>query len=266
MKTSISDYGTYKNFCKKASENELIFNSFKTNSAYTPILEHTSIEQAYEYFEIIKKEFQNYDTYLEKFKENDLYGGPRIFTHPEIGNISPSTLRYMKVASDVFNLFGKNIYNICEVGIGYGGQSKILFDMLNIKKYTFFDLPEVNLLTKKYLSKFKISNTNFIDATDFVDATDLKNQKFDLFISNYAFTEIDISLQKIYLENLIKNSDNGYITCNFISDQFQINSMSYEDIIQHLKEYGKNIIELEEKPLTSVENKIIVWKINKVTI
>ena len=73
-------------------------------------------------------------------KENNSYGGANKEEYENIGLISP-TLRYIKVLSDLIYHFGDlSNFNICEVGIGYGGQSRIIMSYFkNIKSYTFID-------------------------------------------------------------------------------------------------------------------------------
>ena len=101
-RTSISDYDRYKTVCKNAYENEESFRIFKQNLDYKVILEHVSFEQGDRFIDrTLENNNINYD-YINKFKENDIYGTPDLFTyrHP-FGLISPSTLRYVKVLSDL---------------------------------------------------------------------------------------------------------------------------------------------------------------------
>ena len=48
---------------------------------------------------------------------------------------------------------------IIELGCGYGGQSIFLNKILNVKQYTFVDLPEVNKLIEKFISYFDLGFT-----------------------------------------------------------------------------------------------------------
>ena len=66
------------------------------------------------------------------------------------------------------------------------GSLFLIDQYFDIDNYTLADLPEVNLLIKKYLSKFQL-NSNY----KFIEEKDLYNEyKFDFVISNYAFSEL----------------------------------------------------------------------------
>ena len=82
-------------------------------------------------------------------------GGGVIYDYSPIGKISPSTLRYIKVLSDLILYFG-NLDNlrICEVGVGYGGQARIINSIFTPHSYDFVDLNAVLLLAQKYLSNY----------------------------------------------------------------------------------------------------------------
>jgi putative sugar O-methyltransferase len=152
------------------------------------------------------------------------------------------------VLSDIIRLHSlKEINSIVEVGVGYGGQCKIIQDYHNIKSYTLVDLPEVLALAEKYLSKLNVKNTIFkpIDKLD--------SMEYDLFISNYAFTEIDREYQDVYADKLIKKSKHGYITCNFMANTSD-GRMTTADIIAlrdgHI---------IPEEPQTAPDNFIYTW-------
>ena len=161
-KTSISDNYDFKNVCDAASKDDAIFSNFKSNGAFTEILEHTTYNQGIGYINEIEKDCKIDLNFINKFKENDLQGNPKleIFKDP-YGNISPSTIRYIKVLNDLISLFGDlTEFRIVEIGVGYGGQSKIIQDYFKIKEYNYIDLPDVLSLTKKYLKTFNYNNLN----------------------------------------------------------------------------------------------------------
>ena len=126
--------------------------------------------------------------------------------------------------------------------------------LLNIKNYHIIDLPEVNLLSKKYLQKLNINNVRFSTSKDLIP------EDYDLVISNYAYTELDRELQDIYKLNIIDNSRNGYLTCNFISNLFIDNSDFYsrEELV-NLKE---KVEIFKEEPLSHSNNFLLTWRNN----
>ena len=66
--------------------------------------------------------------------------------------LSPTTLRYLKVASDLCGLFGNNLGRTAEIGCGYGGQAYVNDQLLDVEHATLFDLPVVNKLIEQYLN------------------------------------------------------------------------------------------------------------------
>lgn len=250
-KTSISDTNEYKNFCKQLSVDDLVFSTFKQNKIFTEILEHTSYQQGLDYISEINKNIKIDMSLIEKFKENDSQGSPILYNYAlPYGSISASTIRYIKILNDLIINFGSlDNLKIIEIGCGYGGQSKIIQDQFKPKKYSFVDLPEVNSLIKKYLSKFNYSNLEFLDFEN------LPFQDYDLVISNYALTECTIEIQDLYIEKILKQSNHGYIIGNDIGDYFNIKNYKKED--------WKKIIPTskleQEQPMTHRNNYLLIF-------
>lgn len=198
----------------------------------------------------------NYEDLVDlffKFRENDILGNPVVYDYGKYGIFSPTTLRYIKVAGDLRERFGDlSQMHIVEIGGGYGGQCKIISDMCGFASYTIIDLEGCIALAKKYLELLNVENVYFIKNTD------IKNrQKYDLIISNYAFSEIHKREQEEYIKCIIKNSKNGYMIMNFIASFPTISMNELTTILQ------KNKMECqvdEEFPNTSPNNLLITWK------
>ena len=74
---------------------------------------------------------------LDRFRENDRYGKPETCSYGEHGLFSPTTLRYIKVASDISQLFGSlDGLRIIEIGSGYGGQCFVATTAFEPAKYS----------------------------------------------------------------------------------------------------------------------------------
>jgi len=246
---SVSGRLEYKDICLKAAKDDATFNIFKTIPEYVRVLEHVSIEHGQSYFNAIKADNPQLLNHFDKFKENDKYGKASLHKYDQF-NISPSTLRYIKVLSDLVTMFGNlDGFKIAEIGGGYGGQCKIINDLFKIKDYHIIDLPECNALTNKYLNKLELDNFR----TSTYDQ--LKPEKYDLVISNFAYSELNRDLQDYYKKMIVDGSDNGYMMCNFIIDgRFATYSkaelLSLKDNAQHK----------DEKPKTASTNIILFWK------
>lgn len=250
--TSISDDGSYPDFCEKASNDDTTFASFKSNKIYTRVLEHTSYEQGLDYLKIIKENTPRLLNSINDFKKNDFYGSPAIFYYPEIEtSVSPTTLRYVKVLSDLIRLYSFPAgLNVCEIGVGYGGQCRIIMSYLDVKKYTLVDLPQVLKLSQKFLSNFEGINNTCFQTMDEIDSV----TSYDLVISNYAFSELKKEIQEIYLEKIILKSKSGYITYNTLAHTI-LDGYSAEELNKIIPD--SQII--PEEPLTADGNCIVVW-------
>jgi len=247
---SISDNNAYPEFCIKASLSSKIFSNFRRNIVYREVLEHVSFEQGNLYLSEIKKDNPWLLKEINRFRENDKYGNPRMFNYSDIGNFSPTTIRYIKVASDLINLFG-NLDNekICEIGVGYGGQCSIINCIAKPCSYTLIDLKSALMLAQTYLDNFALHSVLFYRTMN-----EIEEKEFDLVISNYAFTEISRGIQDIYLKRVILKAKRGYITYNEITPS-SFNSYKRDELLRLIP----NSRVIEEKPLTHSKNCIIVW-------
>lgn len=192
------------------------------------------------------------------FLQNDSIGNPLIAEYScgsskLIG--SPTTLRYIKVLVDVLNFFdvGK-IKTVTEVGIGYGGQCRILMDALTIQRYNLVDLPEVLALTEKFLDAFNLSgNVRYIDGTHIYH-----DAPCDLFISDYAFSELAKPAQDIYINKIISKAKAGYVTWDgdFFASVGMYNGYTLDEFVSMIP----NAKVLPENPVTtSRDNRLVVW-------
>lgn len=164
-RTSVTDIGVYREFCYVASRNEELFKNFKRHPIMRWAIEYIKGEQGRDcLIKILSNpEFRiSIDQWRELLK-NDSVGNPELAEYKlDNGRIicSPTTLRYIKILSEIVTYFEvDDIKSISEIGVGYGGQSRILRNFLNIDKYNLIDLPEVLALAEKFLAN---TTSNFI--------------------------------------------------------------------------------------------------------
>ena len=105
LRSSISDDGTYPEFCRLAAWDSKKFTNFRSNNQYTHILEHVSEEIGLAYYSLLSPQSKT-DAQLREAANNDLVGNPRTMEISEGIKLSPTTLRYMKVADDFRKQFG----------------------------------------------------------------------------------------------------------------------------------------------------------------
>jgi phospholipid N-methyltransferase len=249
ISTSISDNYVYPDFCIKASTRLRIFSSFRRNYYYQQILEHVSHELGQAYLDEVKKNNPELLKNIDRFKENDNWGNPAMFDYPSIGKISPTTLRYIKVYNDLLSLFKPDGLRVCEIGVGYGGQCRIINSMSSPLEYTLVDIQPALMLAQRYLDNYILNAV-----IKYKTMNELETQQYDLLISNYAFSELPKSIQNVYLKKIILNAKKGYITYNNISPEY-FKSYKREELLNLIP----NSYIIEEKPLTHKGNCIIVW-------
>jgi hypothetical protein len=244
-----NEMAKYLASCQKAADNDIFFASFKKDKDYCHMLEHVS----YEIGEYFIDNMKNIDSLtpekIKKFKENDFYGFANLQEYKEFGMISPSTVRYVKNTLDILNfLKNKEVNTIVEIGGGYGGLCKTLSALINFTEYTLIDLPEANNLSKKYLNKFNdtFGKVNQVSCFEFEPIDSI-----DLFISNYAFSECSLKIQKDYYEKVIINAKNFYIIYNNIYE----NNLTHEEFIK-LAEKNFDIL-VEEEIIPNHRNYIL---------
>jgi hypothetical protein len=252
---SVSDNGRYPEFCQRAARDPEVFAHFKRNEDYREILEHVSEDLGRQYLEIIKNKWPDLIACVGLLKRNDAFGDPIRFEYPDIGRMSPSTLRYIKVACDLNELFGPlDGFNVIEIGGGYVGQMLIADEIWPLKSWTIFDLPEALELVERCNGKDDLS---WITAPYKLFSPDQLYREWpgtDLVISNYAFSELPRVEQLHYLVIVLRNAKRGYMTMNNASPD----GMSAEELMP----YFDDARIIEEVPLTSKGNYIFVWGAN----
>lgn len=245
MTTSISDNTTFRNACKSAN-----LADFKVDPAITQIFEHVSVPFGEEYAALIRKQYPDLAERAREFVVNDLIGGSIDRVETNGVALSPTTLRYVKVAGDLLAM-GANAANaIVEIGAGYGGQCLIL-DVLRPEDkpvYSIYDLPEAGELQKKYTEAHGIDYVVWLDQVT-------PSQQFDFCLSNYAFSECTRAQQDWYLDNVILRSAHGYMVLNFISHHFGLASYSVQEFLNRIPGSWAEA----DKPFTSFATVILRW-------
>lgn len=253
-RSSISDCQSYKETCLYASSH---IDDFKKNPEYNKILEHLTYDDGLAYLTCISSNYPFLLSKIEGIKKNDSLGNPTVYDYPQVGTISPTTLRYVKIAGDIIRHFGNlERYRILEIGGGYGGQALILNQLFSLKRYFLIDLPEALHLQAKYLSHFGVPyKTIQCDSLSSV-------ANYDLVISNYAFSECEEAVQKLYLEKVISKAQKGYMICNQLAEYTGVRGLQKETLVEELSKLGFKVVLLEEEPLTFEGNFVLVFSRN----
>jgi len=195
-------YQKYEQFCFEAVKDNRVFENFKRNPIYNEILEHVPKHEGLTYYSNIP----DANNFIGLFP-NDSIGNPNKTQYGKYF-LSPTTLRYIKILCDIKKRFRTiDNLNICEIGIGYGGQFLALDTIFSIKHYVFIDLPGACALTEKYLSKFTTK-------CPYSFKSKIEESEYDLVISNFAFTEFPKQLQEEYLIKIVSKAKRGFLILN----------------------------------------------------
>ena len=252
---SDSDDGKYLQSVRKAVASYRHFANFKRDKRYNRILEHVSEQNGAAYLRVLQNRNDGiFEQACENLLQSDAIGNPRKFDYGTGFPLSPTTLRYLKVASDLKIMFGDlSGMKVAEIGGGYGGQGLVCDTLFEIGEYHLFDLPDVNKLAAKYLENFLL-NGAYVSQT----INTFTPQKFDLAISNYAFSELPKALEEAYTRKVLRQSSRVYLTMNSgLSDHAGRADAKLN--MDELKALLPEFEIFEETPNTSRHNYIIVW-------
>jgi hypothetical protein len=190
----------------------------------------------------------------------DTVGGPLTYAYEDV-QVAPTTLRYGKVLCDLIDLFPHFpvLEEIAEIGIGHGGQARIIAEYahsarLRLRAYTCLDMLPVLLLGREYLEHFRLDiQFRFLSKVELP-----RDARWDLAISNYAFSEFDRTLQEEYLDRVLRRAEAGYLTMNSGLWRGEWNGhacFTAEELCGSLA----NAALLDEDPLTAPDNYILVF-------
>jgi len=241
----------YREVCQKAATDPQCFEIFRSIPEYRIAFE---INDGYRFAEYLTCSDRLLDK-LEAFRRLESFGNPVLDSYPLIGKFSATTLRYICIADQIQKMVAlPEQAVIAEIGAGFGGQCFALAQVRPFSKYYFFDLPEVEALIGKVMEVLSLQNTYCIPMDQ-----ELPEEKIDLVISNYAFSECDREIQLEYFERVIKKADRGFMIYNHISKDSGIDSISAKEFVQMLKEQGFRPRMHKEIIATAPENVLIIW-------
>lgn len=225
--------------------------SFKSNTIYKTILEHTDIISANNYLMHIKNEFgqfysNNKQELIDLCYNNDKYGKPQKYNIDDFCSCSPSNIRYIYHSLLILTNIQKNKLNnidIVEIGGGYGGLCYFIYNIakffsIKINSYTIFDIKEITILQKRYLK------LNGIDINTYHISDNWTINSNSYLISNYAFSEIPKDLQIEYTEKIL----NRYISYGFLV-------WNFIPVYNFIKD--KQFIIEDERPFDNSRNKFV---------
>ena len=263
IKTSVTDSIPYEQTLKSILNNDHLFDTFRIEPIVKSTYEHEFlIGQKKSFFDLFcsnQKILEN----LNELLKNDMVGLGLTEKVPLntkkniqhcINTTAGTTLRYIAIAHLMEQYFGTlEGFQIAEIGVGYGGQGRIIDVLHKIQSYRFVDLPLALELVQNYLSHFKIRMQ--INCRTMEQLTN--NDKYDLLISNYAFSELSRPIQQIYIDKILCKSKRGFMLINNMTEPFAIDQFSYAEIMSTLPAPGKMLADPVSPGMDT--NRLIVW-------
>jgi len=221
--TSISDTDRYRAVCTRAARSDAEFARFRRLDDFLAIVEPPSTDpdgwrhgrydaaiNGREYADQVAA-IAAYRPLLDRFRANDAIGAPPVEDFGALGRFNIYTLRYIKILWDLERLFGSlDGLAILEIGGGYGGQCAIAARRFAFAAYDILDLPESGELARRFLDTAGIAGARCV-----ADAGALK-PRYDLVISNYAFSELDDAVRSAYRTTLLPRCARGFMLWNRI--------------------------------------------------
>lgn len=253
--TSLSDNQSYGAIVELASKER--WSDFRSNKEYMDVLEHVSFQLGSKYLRELRG-WKRLPEMLESKLSTDFarIGKPPIWRFSFQGHtkvLNPTYLRYLHVAKLVNEQFGDiSSLKVCEIGVGFGGQAAVFSNALRPKQIALFDLPHVLILAKRFLNE-----TCPQGSFDFHDGRDPKKIKADLVVSNYAFSELQRSIQLQYLDRFVSNSPRGFMMWNRLSEH-ELGGLSIAEFLKFIP----NAVVVDEWPRSFRGNVLITWGSN----
>lgn len=244
---------SYLDVCLQAVEDPYYFQRFRSIPAYSSIVE---CRLGREWLKIFLKNASNETVEkLDILRKIDQYGNPATNELMSVGRFSGTTLRYIVIADQITKLFRlPELPKIAEIGGGFGGQCYVLSHLAPFSQYFIFDLPVVERLIEKMMHTLSVQNVTLVPYND-----PLPEEKIDLLISNFAFSECSRETQLGYFNRVIRKADRGYILFNKIN---HFDSLSVDELVGLIRDLHKHPKVLAEPIFSHKDNVLIIWDVN----
>ena len=253
-------YADYRRHCDRCVADDAAFATFKSAPAYRDILEHLSEDQGRMYAHFVREAYA--DLLGEAPLAAAVAAAARVGAPPVIasydgfdGAVSPTQLRYLKTLGDLRALVGGALagLRVLEIGGGYGGQAQLALAADDAPAaWRVRDLDCAERLAAKYID----ATLPAAAAARF--ATGAEDEATDLFVSNYALSELPRDVAAEYYA-LAEAAPFGYVTWNHGIHADAMPSGEFADRIAAARP-GATVAVADECPPTAEGNVLITWR------
>src|SRR5437868_460172 len=99
--SSYTELYSFPQLSQHIAQDPYLFSQFKKLPQYRIVLEHLDYEVGSDYLHAIREQSPELLHKCDLFRANDILGNPVVYSYGDFGSFSPTTLRYIKVASDL---------------------------------------------------------------------------------------------------------------------------------------------------------------------
>lgn len=245
--TSLSDDDRYPDFCWRAATQSDVFADFRRAPEYMSVV-GLDVDRGREHFQALPQDSRAAQL-ITRLADEDVVGNPIPYTLPNGLAIAPTTLRYLKFADDIERLFGSlEGWEVCEIGVGYGGQCRVLDAMWALRRYTLVDLRAALALAERFLGHVPLRAP-----LRFSTVSELAAEQYDLVISTYAYSELSGGIQEAHFRKVVEGSRRGFVVFDDVAASSR-HGMTAEELRERVG--GRTI---PQEPLTDSRSQVVIW-------
>lgn len=185
-------------------------------------------------------------------------GRPPTLTLSDGRKISPTMLRYAAISRDLGRRFQMHHANVVEIGCGFGGQRKVIWDHYESGGlYVAIDIQPMRNVAERYMDQMGVP-AHFAPCESGNLLPFKGSWSNTLLISNYALSEMERATQEMYFDKVIRHCPRGYMLCNNPDKDFD--SMTTTELAESVEQYtGKKCRVEDERPKTGEGIKLLTW-------
>ena len=213
----MSQYSEWQALAENVATDMTAFASaWKKTTAIRGILEHVSVPLGKQFLARIAEKYPTvFPLVADVCCVNDSVGDTARFDFGLGLPVGPTSIRYVFHACEVLSRASKSV-KIVEVGCGYGGLALIMSLLaphfgVAIEKYCLYDLPQPQMLQKKYISITAPQLPVQFGDGDF--GAKLEGSGWVL-VSAYGIGEFPPEIADRYLANIVPKTSGGFLVWN----------------------------------------------------
>ena len=124
-----------------------------------------------------------------------------------------------------------------------------------------YDLPDALALARRFLAAtLPAERAEAAAPRDVADEAGADGAALDLFVSNFALSELPRALQEPYIERVAARAARGYVTWNHGIRADAMNAKEFADAIRARRGAATAVKIVDECPRTAPENVIVTWE------